>query len=92
MATITARPYPPVAPPEQTVAPAPRDDQAAILYSSIVFLCVVAIFWSLPVSFVWSRASRSAKNTWRLQIIRVIINPLKVLQFPVLFHCFLIYA
>jgi len=40
---------PPVAPPEVTPIPTPRDDQPAILYSSIVFLFVVAVFWSLPI-------------------------------------------
>jgi len=40
---------PPVADPIPSVAPAPRDDQPAILYSSIVFLFVVAVFWNLPI-------------------------------------------
>jgi len=40
---------PPIAPPLPPDLPAPRDDQPAILYSSIVFLFVVAVLWNLPV-------------------------------------------
>lgn len=77
---------PPVADPIPGVAPPPRDDQPAILYSSIVFLFVVAVFWNLPVSFVRFGSSRRAENAWRLQIIRAVINPLKVPRFSVVFH------
>ena len=77
---------PPVAPPSESVPLGPRDDQPAILYSSIVFFFVIAVFWNLPVSFVRSESSRSAENTQRLQIIRAVINPLKVPRFSNVFH------
>jgi hypothetical protein len=43
---------PPVAPPLELLPPEPRNDQPAILYSTIVFLFAVAVLWNLPVSFI----------------------------------------
>ena len=80
---------PPVAPPLQIGDPETRDDQPAILYSSIVFLFAVAVLWNLPVSFIpftQSGTTRRAENARRLQVIRAVINPLKVSRLSIVFH------
>ena len=51
---------PPVASPLEIVPPEARDDQPAILYSSIVFLFAVAVLWNLPVSLYPSQAPEQA--------------------------------